>query len=51
LQQLITCGEPITAQRVKQLLVSNEPLATVQLLEVYEVELSAYDCLLEEVYS
>lgn len=51
LQQLITCGEPITAQRVKELLVSNEPLGTVQLLEVYEVELSAYDCLLEEVHS
>ena len=49
LRQLITTGEAITAQRVKELLMSSEPLATVQLLEVYEVELTAYDCLLEEV--
>jgi hypothetical protein len=51
LLQLITSGELITAQRVKELLISNEPLATVQLLEVYEVELAAYDCLFEEVHS
>lgn len=49
LRQLITTGEAITAQRVKELLCSSEPLATVQLLEVYQVELAAYDGLLEEV--
>jgi len=49
LRQLIASGEAITAQRVKELLINSEPLATVRLLEVYQVELSAYDCLLEEV--
>jgi hypothetical protein len=47
--QLITTGEAITAQQVKELLASSEPLATVQLLEAYIVELAAYDGLLEEV--
>jgi hypothetical protein len=49
LLQLITNGERITAQQVKELLVINEPCATIRLLEAYEVELSAYDCLLQEV--
>jgi hypothetical protein len=49
LRHLITAGETITAQRVKELLMSSEPLATAQLLEVYEVELAAYDGLLQEV--
>jgi hypothetical protein len=51
LRQLITSGETITAQRVKELLASSEPLSTVQLLEVYQVKLATYDCLLEEVRS
>jgi len=49
LRQLITRGEAITAQRVKELLAISDPQATIQLLAIYEVELSAYDCLLQEV--
>ena len=51
LRQLGRSGEAITAQRVKELLAGSADHATVQLLEVYQVELSAYDCLLEEVRS
>jgi len=51
LRGLIASGEAITAQRVKELLAASADHATVQLLEIYQVELSAYDCLLEEVRS
>jgi hypothetical protein len=49
LRQLLVTGEAISAQRVKELMAETSPLATAQRLEAYKVELSAYDCLLEEV--
>jgi hypothetical protein len=49
LRHLLTNGEAITAQCVKELLAIDQSLATVQRLEAYQIELSAYDSLLEEV--
>jgi hypothetical protein len=49
LRQLLVTGEAISAQRVKELMTETSPLDSAQRLEAYKVELSAYDCLLEEV--